>query len=201
MNDEEVAALVKQPFAQVHASTPLEEIVHRGRGVRRRRRFTSLASVAAVAGAATIAATTLLPSLNSSPVTLAAWTVAIQPNHEVVVKINQLRDPAGLQRKLRADGVPAVVRFNNQNPPECLYYPGSPRQIFRLTGRIFPEPSSAQIQDSAAFTIEPTAIPRGVGLWITVTSPQRTSSGNGLYSVSFSTGEALVYASGRCPSP
>lgn len=46
-----------------------------------------------------------------APATLAAWTVTREPNGLVAVTIRQLRDPAGLWRMLRADGVPANVRF------------------------------------------------------------------------------------------
>jgi len=143
------------------------------------------------------AASTLVP--NGGGQQLAAWSVATQRNGLVVVEIHQLSNPAGLQRRLRAAGVPATVRFQNQNPPNCLYYPGTPRQIFRLTNRIFPQSNSVHIQNGAAFVINTLAIPPGVGLWIEVSAPQTSSPGNGLSAVSFSTGEALVYASGRCP--
>jgi len=113
-----------------------------------------------------------------------------------VVNVRELRDPGGLQRMLRADGVPATVRFNGQSPPRCLFYPGTPSQIFSLTKNIF---YSAWAPNGATFTIDTTAIPDHVGLWLTV-SPVRTATGNGGTStVSFSGSEALVYASGHCP--
>ena len=40
---------------------------------------------------------------------LAAWTVTRQADGDITVTVNELRDPAGLQRTLRADGVPASV--------------------------------------------------------------------------------------------
>ena len=47
---------------------------------------------------------------------LAAWTVVKQADGTIFVKIRELRDPAGLQATLRADGVPASV----------VFYPGRP---------------------------------------------------------------------------
>jgi DNA-directed RNA polymerase specialized sigma24 family protein len=41
----------------------------------------------------------------------------------VDVTIRELRDPAGLQSKLRADGVPASVTFSGQPNPSCRPYP------------------------------------------------------------------------------
>src|ERR1039457_1910827 len=85
--------------------------------------------------------------------------VAVQPHGTVMVTIHALNDPAGLESKLRADGVPATVRFSNQNPRACLYYPGSPGETFKLLSEIFPDVSSAQNQGGAAFDIDILAIP------------------------------------------
>jgi hypothetical protein len=125
---------------------------------------------------------------------LAAWTVSEKRPGLVVVKVFQLKDPAGLQRELRGDGVPAFVRFNNENPPECLYYPMSlPTQFEKLSRRIFPQPSNAQVFDNVALIINTAAIPHGVGLWIEFSPPQKASWGIG-----FTTGYTFVYASGHC---
>jgi hypothetical protein len=43
---------------------------------------------------------------------MAAWTVAKQANGDIDVTINQLKDPAGLQATLRADGLPVTVSFS-----------------------------------------------------------------------------------------
>jgi len=43
---------------------------------------------------------------------------------DIKVTIRELRDPAGLQRTLRADGVPASVTFAGQQNPACQ---GSPQ--------------------------------------------------------------------------
>ena len=197
MNDNELITAVRERLDGVHSETPLQTIATRGRRLRARRRVLGASAALAVLCGLGFAASTLVP--NGGGQQLAAWSVATQRNGLVVVEIHQLSNPAGLQRRLRAAGVPATVRFQNQNPPNCLYYPGTPRQIFRLTNRIFPQSNSVHIQNGAAFVINTLAIPPGVGLWIEVSAPQTSSPGNGLSAVSFSTGEALVYASGRCP--
>ena len=197
MNDKELITAVRERLDGVHSETPLQTIATRGRRLRARRRVLGASAALAVLCGLGFAASTLVP--NGGGQQLAAWSVATQRNGLVVVEIHQLSNPAGLQRRLRAAGVPATVRFQNQNPPNCLYYPGTPRQIFRLTNRIFPQSNSVHIQNGAAFVINTLAIPPGVGLWIEVSAPQTSSAGNGLSAVSFSTGEALVYASGRCP--
>jgi len=118
----------------------------------------------------------------------------------VEVTIRELRDPAGLQRLLRADGVPATIRFASQDPlpsqlpRPCLYYRLPDREISRLTWRIFPQSTNASGQ--TALTINRSAIPARVGLWINVTPP----AGHGPDSTAFSADLRLVYASGRCPA-
>ena len=67
---------------------------------------------AVVAGAAgAVLAGTMLASPSQPTAQLAAWTVAKQSNGDIRVTINQLRDPAGLQATLRADGLPVNVSF------------------------------------------------------------------------------------------
>jgi hypothetical protein len=197
MLDAELIASIKESFANVHMNTGLDSVLRLGRARRTRHRLARLLGVT-VAGGVLLATSALVAG--SRPGTgLDAWTVARQPDHGVTVTIRELRDPARLQRELRADGVPATVRFDNQNPQTCLYYPGSPSHIFTLLKRIFPGTSSAQLQNGAAFDIDTSAIPRGVGLWLNVYPPltaRRRTGG----SVAFATGEALVYASGQCPS-
>ena len=56
---------------------------------------------------------------------LAAWTVTNQADGGIRVTIRELRDPAGLQRTLRADGVPASVTFLGHPNPACHRYAGA----------------------------------------------------------------------------
>ena len=170
--------------------------------VRRRRLRYGLAAATVIAA---VTALTLLPGSGSrggangtTPVRLAAWTVSARPGGRVRVTIRDLRNPAGLQRQLRADGVPATVRFTSQIPRPCLYYPEPARHPFRLLGRIFPQNSQAGGQ--TVFTINPAAIPAPIGLWINVSPPSAQPGRHGRRSVEFSASWTLVYASGRCPS-
>ncbi|HEY1915101.1 MAG TPA: hypothetical protein VGH27_05940 [Streptosporangiaceae bacterium] len=89
-----------------------------------------LAITAAAAGAAAVI--TLLPASHqpARPATaqLTAWTVTRQPGGSISITIRELRDPGGLQRTLRGDGIPAAVTFLNQQNPACQPYPYRPGQ-------------------------------------------------------------------------
>jgi hypothetical protein len=137
VNDDHTLTLIKDRLAEVRDSLgevypniPASEIVARARRSHvRRRLIPGMAGVLALAGAAALAVTTLAPvSHQASPhprVQLAAWTVVTQPGGTISVTIRELRDPAGLQRRLRADGVPATVTFENQQNPVCHPWPGA----------------------------------------------------------------------------
>jgi hypothetical protein len=162
MNDNELVTAVRQSFTGVHSATPLEEIVTRSRRRRARRRIPGLAVAFAVAAGVAIAVTTLLPASHpGSPpgVQLAAWTVVKQADGTVSVTIRELSDPAGLQRTLRADGIPATVTFFGQMPPACQRYPVGIAQINKIfTGR--------QVGGFPVMVIHPAALPPGTGVAI-----------------------------------
>ena len=95
------------------------------RGDRRHRRSITRLSVGGLSATGVVAAVIIsliaLPPASrqaSHPAhaQLAAWTVVKQADGTIFVKIRELRDPAGLQATLRADGVPASV----------VFYPGRP---------------------------------------------------------------------------
>jgi hypothetical protein len=71
----------------------------------RRRPLALAGGLAAIAAAATIAALSLDGDQS------AAWAVTSDANGTVTVKISSLSDPAGLERKLAAAGVPALVQY------------------------------------------------------------------------------------------
>jgi hypothetical protein len=168
MNDQELITAVKQSVSGVHMRVPPEQIVSRSRAIRSRRRIPVVAGALAVAAGAALAVTsTLVPSGQAShqpAAQLAAWTVTKQANGDIKVTIRKLRDPAGLQRTLRADGVPASVTFAGQQNPACQGYPAGGSQSHRrqLLGSVVTAPASG----AYVMMIHPPALPPGAGLQI-----------------------------------
>ena len=158
MNDDNLMTAVREPFTAVRMDTPAEQIVRRARAVRARRRILGLAGAVALAAGATVAVTALPPAGHPAGAQLAAWTVTRQANGTIYVTIRELRDAAGLQGKLRADGVPASVTFGSEPNPSCREYPGK----WNLTRAGIQELSGSPY----IFAIHPSALPRGAGVQI-----------------------------------
>ena len=163
MNDSELITAVRESVTSVHTATPVEQIVSRGRALRARRRLPGAAGALAAAAAAALTAAALVsaghhPASSNPPAELAAWTVVKQPDGDVKVTIRQLRDPAGLQSRLRADGVPATVTFSGQMKRSCQRYPAGTalNQVFTSSGS-----GSATVM-----IIHPSALPPGAGVAI-----------------------------------
>ena len=152
------------------------EVIRRG-DRRRRRSITRLSlgglSATGVVAAVIIGVIALLPASHqpSPPVhaQLAAWTVVKQADGTVLVKIREFRDPAGLQRELRADGIPASVTFNPDNLVDkdawaIVHFKGNPCQEY--------SGGEGQAQNivtgGSPFTVgmfvHPSAIPSGAGV-------------------------------------
>jgi hypothetical protein len=74
---------------------------------RRRARIGALAGAGVLAVAAAVTAPVLIGQHGSS----AAWAVETRADGSVEVTIHQLRDPAGLERRLVEAGIPAYVGF------------------------------------------------------------------------------------------
>jgi len=201
MTDDDVLAAVRDCLTTARDQAAGEQMTRPARAIiarARRRRLRQGLAAAAAAVIAAVAVPALVPgSHGASPARLAAWTVTSRPGGRITVTIRELRDPVGLQRQLRADGVPATVRFTGQTPRRCLYYPLPPKQSFRLQARIFPQASSTS--SHTAFTINTTAIPARIGLWITLSPPATQAAQDGLRSTAFAATWTLVYASGHCP--
>ena len=164
MNDNELITTVRASLTGVHMAVPEEQIARRSRTIRARRRIPAAAGALAAAAGAALAVSALAPSGHQPghPVSarLAAWTVAGQANGDIDITINQLQDPAGLQRTLRADGLPVNVSFSGAPPgASCRPYDAS-RDVLSAVARL----SSAG--GSASFVIDPSALPGGTGVSI-----------------------------------
>jgi hypothetical protein len=106
---------------------------------------------------------------------LTAWTVIKHADGSITVTFRELHDLAGLQRMLRADGVPAsITLFGKQNPACRPYPPGQPRSETRRQTIIVATlggkgPSNMVIRGSFtsnSVIIDPSALPSGAGLQI-----------------------------------
>ena len=155
----------RNSLTEVRMDLPLDTIVRNGQAKRTRRRLTGLAAAAAVTAGAILTTTALLPASHNPghpvPARLTAWTVTRRPNGNIDVTIRQLHDPAGLQRKLRADGVPASVTFLGHPNRSCQPYPASAG----LARRVFPFPPRSA-GPGLIVVIHPSALPSGVGVEI-----------------------------------
>ncbi len=164
MNDDELATIVRDSVTGVHANTSVNQIVSRGRAVRARRRIPGVAAaMAGVAGAA-LAVVALVPSshpANRVPTAqLAAWTVAKHTDGDIYVTINELRDPAGLQATLRADGLPVNVSFSGPPLSTSCQADDATKDVLRAVAEF-------KTSDGRAYlVIHPSALPSGVGVSI-----------------------------------
>jgi hypothetical protein len=148
MNDEELAAAVKEAVRGAHMNVPAEQIVHRSRAIRARRRIPALAGGLSAAAAATAAALVLTSGPvavlaqhgttgHAQTIVTAAWTVREEAGGTVKIYLRQYANPAGLQQTLRADGINAIVRrvpvgMRTITPP--MRVPGSGKSPLRVPG-------------------------------------------------------------------
>lgn len=151
---------------------------------RRRVAFPAIigAAAAAVAAVVALALTTGSPAGQrggQGGVTLAAWSVIKEPHGLLKVTIRQLRDPAGLQQTLHADGVAAKVRFvhhffqpsnSNDVPQGCLAPHLSSAAMAKVDEKLIP--GNVNVPGSDAFIFRPSAIPDGIGLYLKAWAPK-----------------------------
>jgi hypothetical protein len=186
VNDADVITAVKASYAGIHMDVPLDVIVRRGRRLRARRRLPGLAGAAGPVAALALAVAALVPGSGRATAPggstgtgrLAAWTVVSQQGGSVKVTLRgaHIRNVAGLQDRLRSDGIPArVARIGYLRPP--LSVPGC--HVFRTwsTGpggisyarwhKIFYGPHTGQ-QSNHAFWVYRSAIPPGLGVLIDI---------------------------------
>jgi hypothetical protein len=219
MNDDQVMTAVRESFEGVRMDRPLADTVRRGRTLRARRRAGRAAGVAGVAVIAGVTAVAITGLGRPAPVytepvygnptpgataaggaRLDAWTVTKGTNGEVYVTIRQLRDAAGLQRALRADGVPARVAFSagipSDSPPlpaGCANVTMPLQQNVDLQAKIL-DMTPMNPQAGIALGLYASEIPNGIGIYLAVRPPVRESNG----SVDWSWGLDLVQATPGC---
>jgi hypothetical protein len=216
MNDNELMTAVRESFTSVHGTTPVEQITNRGRALRARRRIPVLAGALAVAAGAALAVTSLLPGTpqasHQPTAPLAAWTVAKQSDGTVRVTIRELSNPAGLQRKLRADGVPASVTLIGQQNPSCRPYRASRTLLDSVVTRTFeilptvhhgpPTGLPGSVLNLVIIMkIHPSALPSGTGVQLASTFtllPPVTTNGGTQRTARTGVAMGLVYASPQC---
>ncbi len=198
MNDEELAAAVKESVRGAHMNIPAEQVMRRSRAIRARRRVPALAGALTAAAAATAAAALVLTSgTGAGPgqqataghtrtVVTAAWTVREDASGTVTVYLRQYANPAGLQQALRADGVNAIIR----PVPYALHTDGEayPACTLELTNRAPLAVQNAALTfirhylRMAHFIIHPDAMPRGSALFLpfmaNVPDQSRSNPGN-----------------------
>ena len=189
MTDEELITMVRDQRGNVPMTTPVEQIISRGRAVRTRRRIPGIAGAVAGAAAVALAVAALLPAGHQAnrqpPMQLAAWTVVKHADGTVVVTVRQLRNPAGLQRTLRADGVPTTVTFFGHQPRACHRYSADQALMNKVFGESGPPlvihpsalPDGTGVQLSPLH--HPTGAPIALAAGLVHTSPQCTGSSAG----------------------
>jgi hypothetical protein len=166
MNEDHLATAVKESVTGVHMTTPPEQIVSRSRAIRSRRRIPVVAGALALAAGTGLAVSALVPASHQAgrpaSAQLAAWTVARQSDGNVRVTVRELRDPAGLQSKLRADGVPASVFFAGHPNPSCSPNgKGGGTSVLKQVFTILPGDTKVRV-----IVIHPSALPSGAGVLI-----------------------------------
>jgi hypothetical protein len=184
VHDADVITAVKASYAGIHLDVPLGVVVRRGRRLRARRRLPGLAGAAGTVAALAVAVAALVPGSARAPGgstgtgRLAAWTVVSEQDGSVRVALRgaQIRDVAGLQDRLRADGIPArVARIGYLRPPLTVpgchvfgdWSPGPGGTSYTRWHKIFYGPHTGQ-QSNHAFWVYRSAIARGLGILVDI---------------------------------
>jgi hypothetical protein len=201
MDDDQLLRAVRDSFSGVRLSVSEGETLRRGRALRARRRLVlgavGVAALAGVSGgvavtgigpAATVpaAAGSAIPKpighavavagSDGNGTTLDAWTVTAGPEGVVDVTVRQLADAAGLQRALRAAGVPARVAFQagplSDTPPlpaGCSSVTMPDRANAELQAKILSVPATGPAK-GIALAIQTQAIPKDIGVYLAIQS-------------------------------
>jgi hypothetical protein len=126
-----VSLIPLMPADQAHATGSAPQLAARRRNPWPRRLALTGAVAAAVVGGVLVVP---VSDGDNAPVASAAWSVDQLPDGHVRVTIRQLSDPAGLERRLRAAGVPSVIRAAT---PSCARWKDDPPGIQNNAARLW----------------------------------------------------------------
>jgi hypothetical protein len=179
MNDDELAAAVKEAVRGAHMNVPAEQILHRSRAVRARRRIPGAVSgLSVIAAAATVLGLGLSGAFgpgeardtgpaqarDTGTVRTMAFTLTRHANGTATLTINpkELVDAAALQKDLQQYGIPAMVtsgRFCSSDPA-----PAGFRQVVSFYPQGMNHPVVIPPRVHPTITFSPKAMPAGTEL-------------------------------------
>jgi len=146
-----------------------------------RRRLLLAAGAIATAAAAAIVVPAVMPGQGAGSLVTAAWAVQRNPDGTIEVTFKQAGDAAGLQRALRAEGVPAYVRLipwvatgNEHYRPALTCGPTGPGNLpggqrnVAILEQVFPFLAAGGAPAGDALTIRPSRIPAGDAVLVEV---------------------------------
>jgi hypothetical protein len=204
MDDNDLLAAVREDFSGVRMDTPAEAILADGAVLRRRRRRLAYGSGAtALAAAAAVSGVTLTWGAASAGGThdarLTAWTVQEQHNGTVDVAVRDLQNLAGLEQKLKADGVPAEVISREGYPAACV----DSKAMQEGMASVITMSTGPRVPGEFTFVIHPAAIPSGTRLLLVSGGLAGPPGLRGVAVASpkdgdVSAGMGLVHANGNC---
>jgi hypothetical protein len=180
-NAAELTGAVRQRLAGEFGPPPRRDRRVPGRGRPGRRRLLLAAGAITAAAATAIVVPAVLPGRDAGSLVTAAWAVQHNQDGTVEVTFKQARDAIGLQRALRAEGVPAYVRYipwvstgnGHYRPAQTCgqtgpgNLPGGQRNV-AILGEVFPFLAAGGAPRGDALTIRPAGIPKGDAILIEV---------------------------------
>jgi hypothetical protein len=160
---DELSTRVRESLSGVQLTDPVEQVVARGRSIRRRRNaFSALATLGVVATGSLAVALTAGGDTADVDVQLASWSVNTNKDQTVTVTVRELSDPEKLTEVMRSAGVRAKVQF--------VQIPATSKNIgcYKLAGPgVRPLDSDKVLSGGVdangdvSMTVTPTAMPEG----------------------------------------
>jgi hypothetical protein len=187
MNDHDVLTTVRDGFAPVQMTIPANDIMTRGRSLRRRQHrghFVTGGALALALGTGLGVSALTAGSPAAQRATLATWTVQRDPGGAITVTIRELRDLPALQAQLDLDGAPVAISDTSLTLPHgCVVQTSAPQMLQEIVSF-----RTSQMASGFAFTFRPSLIPSGQQLQILLIPGPRgltppVTAGNGKVTV------------------